>query len=362
MKKTLLLVAGLLFSVVASCSKDSPTSPAVAPTITTQPQSQTVGVGSAVSFTVVATGTPAPSYQWKLNGASISGATNASYTISSALSSDSGTYCVVVSNRAGSVTSQTATLSLSDGAPVITAQPQAQTVPYGASATFSVAASGATTVSFQWKKNGTDIGGATSASFTIVSATLEDTATYTVVVSTSAGSVTSLPAVLSVIIPPLDLTVVGKWEGAMAAIPYMQFNGAQIFAAFRNIDSTFRLVTRDATRGQTLPIKDTTLILTGTWTIVKARDASTKDSVLLKCDSGMIVDTALKALVPRDVKGQVIPVCISIARNSQNQNIEWTVALTDLVPLAPMMGLNLSGVPTSLLKLISVVLVKKSQI
>lgn len=71
----------------------------VAPSITTQPQAtQTVAVGSSVSFTVVATGTPTLAYQWKKGGNAISGATLATYTIASAVAGDSGTYTVTVSN------------------------------------------------------------------------------------------------------------------------------------------------------------------------------------------------------------------------------------------------------------------------
>ena len=84
----------------------------VKPQITTQPQSQTVEVGAAVSLTVVATGTPAPSYQWWKDNQPISGATSATFTIAAAQLTDAGSYTVLVSNSAGQVTSSAAALTV----------------------------------------------------------------------------------------------------------------------------------------------------------------------------------------------------------------------------------------------------------
>lgn len=79
-----------------------------APAITTQPTAQTATAGNSVTFSVVASGSPAPSYQWNKNGTAITGATNASYTISSAQSSDAGNYSVTVSNGVGSAVTSSA--------------------------------------------------------------------------------------------------------------------------------------------------------------------------------------------------------------------------------------------------------------
>jgi len=87
------------------------------PSITTQPASATVNSGSSVSFSVVATGTEPLSYQWQLGGVAISAATSATYNIASVSTSQAGTYTVVVSNAAGSVTSNSATLTVNTPAP-----------------------------------------------------------------------------------------------------------------------------------------------------------------------------------------------------------------------------------------------------
>jgi alpha-tubulin suppressor-like RCC1 family protein len=79
-----------------------------APTITTQPLSQTLYLNQSVTFSVVATGKPTPTYVWKKNGTTITGSTNASYTISSPGISDSGKYTVTLSNSVGTLISDTA--------------------------------------------------------------------------------------------------------------------------------------------------------------------------------------------------------------------------------------------------------------
>ena len=86
---------------------------ATAPTITSQPSASSVAVGSAASLSVVAGGTAPLSYQWRKDGVAISGATSSTYTIASTKNSDAGSYTVVVTNSAGSVTSNSTVLTVS---------------------------------------------------------------------------------------------------------------------------------------------------------------------------------------------------------------------------------------------------------
>jgi hypothetical protein len=83
-----------------------------APSIATQPSNVTVQAGGSATFTVAASGSAPLSYQWDFNGSPISGATAAAYTISSAQSSNAGSYTCTVTNSAGSVTSSPATLTV----------------------------------------------------------------------------------------------------------------------------------------------------------------------------------------------------------------------------------------------------------
>jgi sugar lactone lactonase YvrE len=79
--------------------------------IVTQPVTQSVILGSPVTLSVSTTGTT-PTYQWYLNGNLIPGATAASYTLSVAAIQNGGTYTVVATNSAGSVTSSAAVLTV----------------------------------------------------------------------------------------------------------------------------------------------------------------------------------------------------------------------------------------------------------
>ena len=83
-----------------------------APTITAQPTSQTASVETTVSMGVAASGSGL-SYQWYKDTVAISGATGATYSITGAATTDSGTYYVIVTNSAGSVQSNSVTLTVS---------------------------------------------------------------------------------------------------------------------------------------------------------------------------------------------------------------------------------------------------------
>ncbi|MGC3960406.1 MAG: GH25 family lysozyme [Verrucomicrobiota bacterium] len=91
--------------------------PAVAPNISAQPLAVAVKVTSNATFNVAASGTPAPTYQWRFNGANIVGATLANYTRTGVQYSQAGNYSVVVSNVAGSVVSSNALLTILPAAP-----------------------------------------------------------------------------------------------------------------------------------------------------------------------------------------------------------------------------------------------------
>src|SRR5437773_1561227 len=174
----------------------------VAPTITTPPANQTVAAGQTATFTVVAGGTAPLSYQWQKNGANITGATSASYTTPITTTADSGSaFAVVVTNTAGTVTSAAATLTVTAAAvaPTITTQPANQTVTAGQTATFTVVAAGTAPLTYQWQKNGANLTGATSASYTTPATTTTDSgSTFDVVVTNTAGTVTSAAATLTV--------------------------------------------------------------------------------------------------------------------------------------------------------------------
>jgi uncharacterized protein (TIGR02145 family) len=190
-------------SVGNSVSNDATltvTAAAVAPAITVQPASQTITAGQSVTFSVTATGTAPLSYQWEKDGTDISGATANSFSITNVQNSNAGTYSVTVSNSTGNAPSTGAVLTVTAAPvpPTISSQPQSQTVTAGQSITFTVVASGAGTLSYQWEKNGAAISGATASRFTLSNVQSGNAGTYAVVVTNSAGTDTSSGAVLTV--------------------------------------------------------------------------------------------------------------------------------------------------------------------
>jgi len=197
-------VAGSQTSTAATLTV---TAAAVAPTIVTEPQSQTVVLGATATFSVAATGTAPLMYQWSKNGAAISGAASSSYTTPATLSADNGSsFTVTVTNVAGSQTSTAATLTV-NAPPTITTQPQSQTVTVGATATFSVVATGTAPLTYQWSKNGAAISGATNSTYTTPATVSGDNgSTFTVKVTNVAGSKTSAAAILTVNVPPAITT------------------------------------------------------------------------------------------------------------------------------------------------------------
>ncbi|MBL8027669.1 MAG: immunoglobulin domain-containing protein, partial [Fibrobacteres bacterium] len=89
-----------------------PGTAASVPNITTEPTAQSKTVGESVTFTVVASGIPAPTYQWRKDGTDISGATSSSYTIATIALADTGRYSVIVTNNQGSDTSSAVQLTV----------------------------------------------------------------------------------------------------------------------------------------------------------------------------------------------------------------------------------------------------------
>ncbi|MEP7300674.1 MAG: hypothetical protein ABI699_04035 [Caldimonas sp.] len=181
------------------------------PTIAVQPANQSPIEPGTATFSVGATGPTLSgtlSFQWKRNGVVIPGATNNVYTTgATSVATDNGAlYSVDVSNLAGTVTSGDALLTVTTAvvAPAINPQPADASVAVGASATFSVVATGTSPV-FQWQRSidggvsFNDIPGANTTSFTLTNAQLSDSGSkFRVHVSNAAGMLDSSAATLTV--------------------------------------------------------------------------------------------------------------------------------------------------------------------
>lgn len=201
-----------LFGVLAACGDDNstPAPPPIA-AITAQPADQSVVAGTAATFSVVASN--ASGYQWQSStdgGTSftnVSAATTASHTTAASTLLDSGMkYRVVVAGVGNSVTSSAANLTVTAAVvvPSISVQLAAQTTTAGQNASFSVTASG-TSLVYQWQRSTdggasfADMAGESNATLTLTAVALADNAQkLRVVVSNSAGSVTSAATTLTV--------------------------------------------------------------------------------------------------------------------------------------------------------------------
>lgn len=174
-----------------------------APTLLSQPAGVTADIGGSATFTVSYTGSAPLSVQWQRDGQPIAGATAPSYTLQPvAAGDDHARFSAVVRNSLGVVVSADAVLLVKPpvaAAPAITTQPQAQSVLVGQPASFSVGATGAAPLSYQWLRNGVAIAGANAAAYTLAAASAGDNgAVFAVRVSNAQGSVTSASAALLV--------------------------------------------------------------------------------------------------------------------------------------------------------------------
>jgi uncharacterized repeat protein (TIGR03803 family) len=213
--------------------------------ISTPPQSQYVLAGNNAVFNVVASGSVPLSYAWQLNGATISGAVSSSLTISNVQSAQTGAYTVIITNIVSAVTNS-ATLSLAT-LPSITTQPQSHTVAAGSTASLNVAATGVPLpTTFQWNFNGSAAGN-NSSTLLVPNFAASNQGTYSVLVSSSVGSVASSNAL--VLLNNLALGSSG-FNGAQFQLQLIgSAGGAYILQGSTNLKTWTPLFTNVATNG-----------------------------------------------------------------------------------------------------------------
>jgi len=179
--------------------------------ITRQPQPQTAFAGDTAIFSVATFGSLPVSYQWLKNGTNlvsggnVSGAASRTLILSNLVAADAAAYSVFVSNASGSVPSATAQLEVMTLPPSIVSGPHDLTVLAGATATFSVEATGDGPLFFQWQENGTNlidggrISGSATATLALSSVSALNAGTYSVLVSNALNAAASTGAILTVV-------------------------------------------------------------------------------------------------------------------------------------------------------------------
>src|SRR5207302_344569 len=151
-------------------------------------QSQVVEGTYNANFSVTVAGGLPVAYQWRKDGVDIAGATNTSYSIANVRTNDTGVYSVVSTNIFGRVISSDAILTVFVRPPFITTQPHDQTVAASYDAAFSVIADGTPPLSYQWRKDGTEIAGATGPNYHVANVQNHDGGLYSVVITNPYGS------------------------------------------------------------------------------------------------------------------------------------------------------------------------------
>jgi hypothetical protein len=196
--------AGFKFVPVQQTRPPRPASPA-APVITTQPSGLTAIAGQTVTFSVVATGGVGLTHQWRAGGAAVDGATSATYTLCAPRTSV--VLSCVVTNSAGVATVSADALLTVVREPVITSSPRSVVAVLGTAVSFAVETAGVG-LSHQWQRDGIDLVDARGPTYAFRAPRadyLSSSAVYCCVVSNIAGSVTSAPATLAVVVPPVVL-------------------------------------------------------------------------------------------------------------------------------------------------------------
>lgn len=180
------------------------------PTIAFQPTNQTVTVGGAATFSVIAGPVPL-SYQWFYHdiGQPIDEATNSLLTLTNVQTGEAGPYFVQVTGAYGSTYSANAVLTVTTDPPIIVTQPVSRTGFIGTNFTFSVSATGALPLTYQWYFNTNNpIDGATNASLTLTNIQKSQAGAYSVFVTNAYGWTNSTFAFLTVNFTPAPIVVI----------------------------------------------------------------------------------------------------------------------------------------------------------
>ncbi|MGZ5566562.1 MAG: immunoglobulin domain-containing protein [Limisphaerales bacterium] len=294
----------------------------VPPTISQQPASLAIGVGTNAVFSAAASGTTPLTNQWWFNGAplvpnarvSVSEVATSSQTVSTLVitnvqPSDGGSYTLVSRNIAGSATSSVVTLFVGLP-PSVTVQPQDQLVPLHGSTSLSVDATGTGPFAYQWYRDGLALlddaqtSGTQASTLSILNALSSHQGSYSVVLSNAFGMVTSGVAMVTVALPPTvssptNVTAVNTSNavfqvtitGNQPLTNQWLFNGAPL------VGNTRASVSEQATSSQivsTLVITNVQASDTGSYSVLSTNIAGSATSSV----------ATLKVVFPPAVTGQ----------------------------------------------------------
>jgi hypothetical protein len=170
------------------------TAPVQAPRLVRQPRPAVAVAGGRAAFDLEVTAYPSPTYQWRRNGAAIAGATGPALVLAAAQTGDAGLYEATVRNAAGTVTSAAVPLTVvaAPVAPVFWRQPVPVTAVAGRRVVLTAEAGGAPAPTYQWRRDGADLPGATAGELVLAALAPEHEGRYSVVAANTAGRVESV--------------------------------------------------------------------------------------------------------------------------------------------------------------------------
>jgi hypothetical protein len=197
------------------------------------------------------------SYQWRLNGVNLAGATTEVYSKAAAVMADAGNYDVVVTNAYGAVTSQVVSVTINPAEPpTIDQQPLSRFVYPGGTASFAVTLSAGTQpLTYQWKHAGTNLPGATNVTLVVTNCAAAQAGAYSVGITNVAGGRISSTATLT-----LKTPVAGTYEqGVVAAGPvaYWRMGETSGTTAFDYAGGRDGMITNNVTIGTAGPAAPT---------------------------------------------------------------------------------------------------------
>src|SRR4030095_11235711 len=241
----------------------------VTPSVTIASTTTSICAGGSVTFTATpVNGGAAPTYQWQINGADVTGATNAIFTTATLAYGDVVTV-VMTSNdpcaNPATATSNAITITATPVTPSVTITSTTTSICAGGSVTFTATpVNGVAAPTYQWQINGADVAGATNATFT--TATLADGDVVTVIMgsndpcatpataTSNAITITSTTVTPSVTITPTTTSICAGGSVTFTATPVnggaaptyqWQINGADVTGATNAIFTTATLADGD---------------------------------------------------------------------------------------------------------------------
>jgi Tol biopolymer transport system component len=322
----------------------------VEPSFATQPANLSVTAGSDAVFAVDARGTEALSYQWFRNGIAIAGANGPVHRVAGATLANAGSYTVMVSNAAGNATSSSAVLTVTAGAPAAVAptiitQPVGVTANAGTTATLAVGVDGTGPFSFQWRRDGANVAGATSAVLTFNTVALPNAGIFSVVVTNSAGSVTSSNAVLDVSAASVPTAPAITSEPSTLIVPY-RGSGVVAVGATGSGPLSYQWSKDGAPlTGATLPVLDFNIVAeqdVGTYTVTITNGVG---SVTSQAASIILLGAPVITQQPADVTAiEGDNATFFVAASSSGLRYQWSVNGS---PIPGAIGATFNTGPTS---------------